>query len=162
MCKVLSFWRPRPPLHQGAPDDARSRPASSPEWRLVEAPELARVERIVLTLQEADRGDADLQMFGDGPLVEGVRGAGKLDLAVQRLVRDAEQRAIGHAHAEALGGDGRRFHVDGDGARDVDEAALLRPAQFPVAVVVGYDGAGAQAALQRFAAIAGDLRHRLL
>ena len=110
-----------------------------------------------LALQEADRCDADLQMLADGALVEGVRGAGQLDLAMQRLVGDAKQRAVGHAHAKALGGDGRQFHVDGDGARDIDAPALLRPAQFPVAVVVGDDGAGAQAPLQRFAAVACDL-----
>ncbi len=101
-------------------------------------------------------------MLGDRPLVEGVGGAGQLDLAMQRLVGDAKQRAVRHAHAEALGGDGRRFHVDGDGARDVDEPPLLRPAQFPIAVVVGDDGAGAQAPLQRLAPVAGDLGHRLL
>ena len=54
------------------------------------------------------------------------------------------------------------FHVDRDGARQVDAPALLRPAQLPVAVVVGDDGAGAQPSLQRLAAVAGDLRHRLL
>ncbi len=57
---------------------------------------------------------------------------------------------------------GRRFHVDGDGARQVDAAALLRPAKLPVAIVVGDDRAGAQPLLQRLAAIAGHFGDRLL
>ena len=56
--------------------------------------------------QEVERLDADLEMLADRALVEGVGLAGQLDLAVQRLVGDAEQGAVGHAEAIALGGDG--------------------------------------------------------
>ena len=115
-----------------------------------------------LAAQRVERREADLQMLADRALVEGVGRARQLDLAVQRLVGDAEQRAVGHAQAIALRGDGAALHVDGDGAGQVDAPALLRPAQLPVAVVVGHDGAGAQALLQRVAALAGDLRGRLL
>ena len=89
------------------------------------------------------------QVLADLAAVE-VRGhAGKLQLAVQRLVGDAEQRAVGDAEAEAVGGDGRRFHVERDGAR-LREALhrLALVAQFPVAVVDGRDRAGAHDALQ--------------
>ena len=89
-------------------------------------------------------------------LVEGVGGARQLDLAVQRLVGDAQQRAVGHPQADSLGGDRAALHVDGDGARQVDAPPLLGVAQLPVAVVVGDDGAGAQALLQRLARLAGD------
>src|SRR5262245_45506774 len=116
----------------------------SPERRLVETSELARMQRVAARAQEIERLQADLQMLGDGALVKGIGGAGQLDLAVERLVRYAQQRAVGYAQAEALGGDGAAFHIDGDGAREVDASALLREAQFPVAVVVGDDSAGAK------------------
>ena len=62
----------------------------SPERRLVEAPELARMQRRRRWLcSRPMRGDADLQVLADRALVEGVGGAGQLDLAVQRLVGDA-------------------------------------------------------------------------
>nr|GFD21407.1 hypothetical protein [Tanacetum cinerariifolium] len=57
---------------------------------------------------------------------------------------------------------GAAFHVHGDRARKVDQRSLLRPAQLPVAVVVGQHGAGAQALLEVVATLAGDLRGRLL
>jgi hypothetical protein len=50
--------------------------------------------------------DADLQVLADGAFIEGVGLAGQLDLAVQGLVGDAQQRAVGHPEAVALGGDG--------------------------------------------------------
>src|SRR6516165_5899212 len=43
--------------------------------------------------------------------------AGELDFAVERLIRDAKQRAKGHAEAEAIGGDRRRLHIERDCAR---------------------------------------------
>jgi hypothetical protein len=92
----------------------------------------------------------------DRPLVEGVGLAGQLDLAVQRLVGDAQQRAVGGAEAVALGGDGGALHVDGHGARLVEAQRAQAVAQLPVAVVGGDHGAGAQARLQRIAALAGD------
>src|SRR3546814_4969069 len=46
-------------------------------------------------------------MFVDRALVEAVGLAGQLQFAVERLVRDAQQRAVRHAEAIALCGDGR-------------------------------------------------------
>ena len=119
--------------------------------RLLERAQLARVQRLAPRLQQLDRCEADLQMLRDGGLVERVGGARQLDLAVQRLVGDAQQRAVGHAQPEALRGDRAALHVDGDGARQVDPPPLLGEAQLPVAIVVGDDGAGAQPRLQRVA-----------
>ena len=92
----------------------------------------------------------------DRSLVKRVGGAGQLDLAVERLVRDAEQRAVGDAQAIALGRDGAALHVDRDGAGEIDLPPLLAPAELPVAVVVGDDRAGAQALLQLVALFAGQ------
>ncbi len=81
---------------------------------------------------------------------------------MQGFVRDAEQRAIRHPQAITLSGDGAAFHVHRHGAGQVDQRPLLRPAQLPVAVVVGQHGAGAQAFLQLVTLLAGDVRRRLL
>jgi hypothetical protein len=59
------------------------------EWRLVEAPELARVQARPLLTQQVDGGDADPQMLRDRPFVEGVGLARQLDLAMQGLVGHA-------------------------------------------------------------------------
>ena len=64
-------------------------------------------------------------MLADRAVVEGVGRARQLDLAMQRLVGDAKQRAVGHAQPEALRRDGADLHVDRDGARNVDAPALL-------------------------------------
>ncbi len=60
--------------------------------------------------------DADLEVRADRLLVEVVGLAGQLDLAVERLVGDAQQRAVGDAEAIALRGDGGAFHLDRDRA----------------------------------------------
>lgn len=57
-------------------------------------------------LKLLDGGEADAEMFAHGTLVEGIRGAGQFDLAMQRLVGNAEQRAVGHPEAKALRRDG--------------------------------------------------------
>ncbi len=56
---------------------------------------------ISLGAQQVNRPDAYLQMLGDSALVKAVSLAGELDFTVQRLVRDAEQRAVGDAEAIA-------------------------------------------------------------
>ena len=58
----------------------------------------------------------DLEVLVDLRLVKSRSHAGELELAMQRLVGDAEQGAVGYAEAEAVGGDGGRFHVERDGA----------------------------------------------
>ena len=75
---------------------------------------------------------------------------------MQRLVRHAQQGAVGHAEAIALGGDGGAFHVDGDGAALVEAQGRFGIAQLPVPVVGGHDGAGAQAQLDLVARHAAD------
>src|SRR5262245_29512958 len=122
---------------------------ASPEGRLVEAAQLARVQRVASRAQKVKSLEADIQMLCDGALVKGIGGAGQLDLAVQRLVGHAQQGPIGDPQPKALRGDGAALHVDGDGARQVDSLPLLREAQLPIAIVVGDDRAGAQQALQR-------------
>src|SRR5688500_8293339 len=81
-------------------------PSSAEGW-LVERPELAAVQLRPFAPQLVARLDADPHMLADRALVEAVGLAGELQLAVERLVRDAEQRAIGDAEAIALAGDGR-------------------------------------------------------
>src|SRR5262245_24826258 len=62
-----------------------------PKRRLLERAQLARVQRLAPRLQELDGGKPDLEVLRHGRLVERVGGAGQLDLAMQRLVRNAEQ-----------------------------------------------------------------------
>ena len=81
-------------------------PADLPERRLVEAAQFARMKRGEFAAHAVERCEADLQVLAHRALVEGVGGAGQLDLAVQRLVGNAEQGAVGHAQAIALGGQG--------------------------------------------------------
>ncbi|MPL60802.1 hypothetical protein SDC9_06364 [bioreactor metagenome] len=109
------------------------------------------------------RAHTDQQVIGHLGAIEFGRHAGQLQLAVQRLVRNAQKRAVGHAEAEAVRRDRCRFHVEPDGARlaqPVHRAGLV--AQLPVAVGDGGDGAGAHDPLQLVALEFGDLGHRLL
>ncbi len=102
-------------------------------------------------------------MLADALPVELSRHAGELDLAMQRLVGDAQQRSIGHAKAEAVGGNGGRFHVERDGAglrQAADDRRIV--AELPVAVVDARDRAGAHHDLELEAARPGDLPDRLL
>src|SRR3569623_2170865 len=103
----------------------KRRGAALPERRLVEAPELARVQRAQLAAQQVDRLEADAQVLAHRALVEARGGAGQLDLAVQRLVGDAQQGAVGHAQAIALRRQRGALHVDGDAAAEAAAAALL-------------------------------------
>src|SRR3546814_15088796 len=89
------------------------------------------------------RSDADLEVRGDRFFIEAVRLARQLEFAMERLVADAKQGAIGDAEAIALRGDRRRFHVDADRTRLRKTQRRVGKAQFPVAVVGGDDGSGA-------------------
>ena len=99
--------------------------------------------------QDLDRAHADAQVLVDALAVELVGHAGQLDLAVQRLVAHAQQGAVGHAEAEAVGRDGGAFHVERHRAA-LAEAALRLVAgqQLPVAVVGAGHGAGAHDRLE--------------
>src|SRR6266849_2323667 len=90
----------------------------------------------LLRLELLKRLEANLEMLIDSLPVELAGHAGQLDLSVQRLVRATEQRAVGHAEAKAIGGDGCRLHVKRDGAR-LRQAANVHHmvAELPIAVV---------------------------
>src|SRR5271157_914222 len=135
----------------------RNGAAGSAEGGFVEGAQLARMQGIAAFLEQVESGKPDLQMLGNRGLVERARRPRQLDLAMQRLIGNAKQRAVGDAQAEALCRDGAALHVDGNGARQVDALPFLREAQFPIAVVVGDDGSGAQALLQRVARMPRDL-----
>src|SRR5438105_10297165 len=130
-------------------DASRSRPLLL-EGRFGKASKLARMQPLHRHFgQLLHRLDTDSKMLRHLPLVEFRRHAGQLQLAMQRLVGDAEQRAMGHPEAEAVGSDGGRLHVERDGSglrQTLHRSALV--AQFPVAVVDGGDCAGAHDALQ--------------
>ena len=134
-----------------------SDPTGTPSRR---TPELSGVEAFGFHLAHLPEGEhADLEVLGDLVLVE-LRGhAGELELALERLVGHAEEGAVGHPQAKAVGRDRRRLHVEGDGAR-LGQAAhrLALVLQLPVAVVDRGDGAGAHDALELVALEPGDFR----
>lgn len=115
-----------------------------------------------LLLEPLQRPQADLEMLADALPVELAGHACELDLAVQRLVGDAQQRAVGHAEAIAVGGDGRRLHVERDGARLRHAPDHRRAADLPVAIVDAGDRAGAHQPLELEAGHARDFADRLL
>jgi hypothetical protein len=101
-----------------------ARACSALERHLGKAAQLAAVQAArTLLAQQLDGPHADAQVLVDPLAVEVVGHAGQLDLAVQRLVADAQQRAVGHAEAEAVGGNGGAFHVQRHRAA-LAEAAL--------------------------------------
>ena len=89
------------------------------------------MEAVAFLLEQRERLDADAQMLADGALVEGVGLAGELQFAVERLVGDAQQGAVGDAEAVALGGDGISLVNIGVGPANAkticDHIAVLRP-----------------------------------
>ena len=68
-----------------------------------------------LGLELFQRSKTDLKMLADAVAVEVPGHASQFDLAMQRLVRYAEQRSVWHPEAESIGGHSGRFHVEGDG-----------------------------------------------
>src|SRR4029453_2203945 len=79
------------------------------------ASELARMQALgFLVLEPLERLQADLEMLTDASPVEFAGHAGELDFAVQRLVGDAQQGAVGNAEAIAVGGNRRGLHVEGE------------------------------------------------
>ena len=101
-----------------------------------------------LLAQSFDRTHADEQMLVDAFAVELVRHPRQLDLAVQWLIAHAKQRAVGHPKTEAVGGNCRALHVQGDRSPLAETAhrRALRP-QLPVAIVGAGHRAGAHDAL---------------
>src|SRR5690606_1704714 len=71
--------------------------------RLIKTAQLARVQTTHLAAQQFQRRNAYVQMLGHRPLIEGPRRPRQLQLAVQRLVRHAQQGAVGNPQPVALG-----------------------------------------------------------
>ena len=84
----------------------------------MEAAEFAAVEFGGADAAQDSHGqEADLKVLVDAVAVEAIGHAGQLKLAVERLIGDAEQRAVWHAEAEAVGGDRAGLHIQGDTTR---------------------------------------------
>ena len=113
------------------------------------AAQLAAVQAVhAAGAQDVDGAHADAQVLVYALAVEVVGHAGQLDFAVQGFVAHTQQGAVGHAEAEAVGGDGGAFHVQRHGAALAEAAlGLVVGQQLPVAVVGAGDGAGAHHAL---------------
>jgi len=80
---------------------------------------------IRLYREQVDGAQTDRQMLTHPLLIEGIGHTGQFDFAVQWFVGGAEQGPVGHAVAIAVGGDRRRFHVDGDSAGLVEAPGNL-------------------------------------
>ena len=80
----------------------RSMAKNSPERRLIEASQLAGMQGRALAPQDIERSQANLKVLANSPLVKGIRRTRQLDLPMQRLVGDTEQRPIRHAQPVAL------------------------------------------------------------
>ena len=109
------------------------------------APKLTGMQLLpLLRFQFIERVEAYLKMLADPSTVEFTSYAGELDLSMQRFVRDAERRAVGHAKAETIRCDGGELHVKRDGAR-LRQAANGRDvvAELPISVVDAGHRAGA-------------------
>jgi hypothetical protein len=105
---------------------------------------------------------ADLKVLADALPIEFAGHASKLDLAVERFVRDAKQGAVGHAKTEPIGGDRRGFHIEGDRARLRQTPNDGWISDLPIAVVHARDRSGAHHPFKLEARKAGDFAHRLL
>ena len=127
-----------------------------PKRRLVEAAQFARVERLAFLLEHAERFDADPQMLADRSFVKGIGLAGQLHLAVQGLVGNAQEGAVGHTEAIALRSDRCRLHVDRHRAGLIEAERRAGVAQLPVAIVGGDHGAGGQPPLEQLRRLVGD------
>src|SRR3546814_9040559 len=73
----------------------------SPERRLVERAQFPAVQLRPLVVEQFAGADADLEVRGDRFFIEAVRLARQLEFAMERLVADAKQGAIGDAEAIA-------------------------------------------------------------
>ncbi len=115
---------------------------------LGKAAQLAAVQLVdAFGAQQFNGPHPDAKMLINPFAVKMVGHARQLDLAVQWLVADAQQSAIGHPKAETVGGDRGTFHVQRHGATLAE--ALLRSVgrqQLPVAVM----GEGLSGVTRRF------------
>src|SRR5256885_3732340 len=113
------------------------------------ASELARMQALgFLMLEPFERFQADLEMLTDASPVEFAGHAGEFDFAVQRLVGDAQQSAVGNAEAIAVGGNRRGLHVERDGAGLRQSSNDRRATDFPIAIVDAGNRSGAHHPLE--------------
>src|SRR4051812_25568911 len=80
----------------------RSMAKTSPERRFIEASQLAGMQGRALAPQNVERSQANLKVLANSPLVKGTRRTRQLDLPMQRLVGDTQQRPIRHTQRVAL------------------------------------------------------------
>lgn len=78
-------------------------------------------------------------------------GVQLIALGAQRLIRYAQQRAVGPPEAIALGGDGGTLHINRNRPAEVKAQGRGKVAQLLVAVVGGNHSAGAQPLFDLFA-----------
>src|SRR5690606_9283025 len=135
---------------------------TSAERGLVERAQLAGMQRLSTLPQQLKSLQSNLQMLPHRCLVKCVGRTRQFVLAVERLVRDAEESAVRHAEAISIGSDRAAFHVDRNGAREIDPPPLLRVAQLPVPIVVGDDRSRPQPLLKPVTLLASDDRRRIL
>ena len=119
------------------------------------------MQPVAFIAQAGDRFETDLQVSRDGLLVELVGLTRQLDLAVQRLVRNAQQSAIGNAEAVSLRGDRGALHLNRDGAALREPFSAVGVMQLPVAIIGGDHGAGAHTLFEVCALHAGHFLRRL-
>src|SRR5580700_11905947 len=84
----------------------------------------------------------DFKMLADALPVEVAGHTGKLDFSMKRSIRHAKQRAVGHAEAEAVGGDCRRLHVECNSARLRQTPDNGGISDLPITIVNACDGSG--------------------
>ena len=116
----------------------------------------------LLRLEFFQRFQTDLKVLPDTLAIELIGHTGELNFTMEWLVRDAEQGAIGHAEAEAVSCDRRRFHIERDGARLRQTPDDGRIANLPVAIIYTCDRSGPHDALQLESREPGDFADRLL
>src|SRR3546814_11606128 len=61
--------------------------------------------------------DTDMQVLANLSTVKVTGHARQLQLAMQRFVGHTQQSAIGHPKTKTVGSNGRRFHIERNGAR---------------------------------------------
>jgi len=76
---------------------------------------------------------------------------------MQRLIGDAQQRAVRYAETVALRGDGGAFHIDGYRPAEVKAQRRGGITQFPVAIIGGHHRTGTQTLFDLFPRHAANL-----
>jgi len=112
-----------------------------PKRRLVKGAKLAAVQPVPFIAKARYRLKADLKMGCDGFLIEFVCLTRQLDLAMQWLVRNAEQGAIRNPETVSLGRNRRALHLDRNRAALGETLCARGIEKLPIAIISGDDGA---------------------